>query len=294
MREIVRQAEVVRRNLPAPAPADEFRIVGGDDVPPGRFPSCCCIGGASSWFCTGVVVAPQVVLTAAHCGAAITRVMVGGERVLPALGPGARIVAVRCASLFTLNTGRILPMSTTSTCWCSMLLPAWHPRPLALVDHLRSASEVELVGFGYNDPNLPNGFGIKRQVRGPLLPMKLTPNDDLGDLPAELGFHADYEFVAGRKGLGLDTCNGDSGGPAYISSEGQFFLAGLTSGATRTANVNCGDGGIMFVRSPFSNGFETLPARQGWRCFSNRPSLLATWIARAHPFVAVHKKLNLI
>ena len=66
-------------------------------------------------------------------------------------------------------------------------------------------------------------------------------------LQDELGFHAEYEFVAGRKALGRDSCNGDSGGPAYLQAGNDFVVAGLTSRATRAAVVNCGDGGI-YVR----------------------------------------------
>ena len=47
----------------------------------------------------------------------------------------------------------------------------------------------------------------------------------------------------------LDTCNGDSGGPAYLnlsdgSQRGIFKVAGLTSRAANSSTVNCGDGGI--------------------------------------------------
>lgn len=243
-RTIIIQSEIQSGRLPAPAATAAKRIVGGDLVPPGGFPSCCCIGDASRWFCTGVVVAPQVVLTAAHCGSGITRVMVGGNQVSPMLDAGARIVPVRRVIIHPQYRGA--PFSENDINVLILNSPAGVvPAPLATIEEMRAASDVELVGFGFNDPERPLGFGIKRQVAAPLGLVKLSPSDDLGQLPSTLGFHEDYEFVAGRKGLGRDSCNGDSGGPAYVRN--QNVLMGLTSRATREAQVNCGDGGI-YVR----------------------------------------------
>jgi endonuclease G len=56
------------------------------------------------------------------------------------------------------------------------------------------------------------------------------------------GFESDYEFVAG--GEGYDSCNGDSGGPAYIIVDGQRKVAGLTSRGIKSTFRPCGDGGI--------------------------------------------------
>ena len=77
--------------------------------------------------------------------------------------------------------------------------------------------------------------------------LRRNAGDDLAQLEAVTGFHSDYEFVAGRKALGKDTCNGDSGGPAYIDTPASPVLAGLTSRSMRGADVRCGAGGI-YVR----------------------------------------------
>ncbi|HMB07579.1 MAG TPA: trypsin-like serine protease, partial [Isosphaeraceae bacterium] len=241
------QADVARGILPPATPTELHRIVGGDLVPRGGFPSCCCIGDPTRWFCTGVVVAPTVVLTAAHCGANITRVMAGGNQVRPNLDADARQMAVRAVRVHPNYRGQ--PFHENDITVLILASPAnVPPTPLATAEQLQAATEVELVGFGYNDPNRPLGFGTKRRVTAPLGPIRLAPDDDLGGLPSLFGFHPEYEFVAARKGLGRDTCNGDSGGPAYIrDAGGRFVVAGLTSRATREATVNCGDGGI-YVR----------------------------------------------
>jgi endonuclease G len=184
-----------------------------------------------------------VVLTAAHCGTAISRIMVGGNVVQPLDGAG-RIVSVRKVVVH--------PSYRSGENDITVLILAEDaevpPVKIATEEQLRAATNVQLVGFGFNDPSRQVGFGTKRQVVVPMAPvMGLAGDPGLQALEQLLGFHAAYEFVAGRKGLGLDTCNGDSGGPAYILGPQNFLLAGLTSRATRQANLPCGDGGI-YVR----------------------------------------------
>ena len=258
------QYDVARGVIAVPPPSELERIVGGNRVQTGAIPSCVCIGSATDWFCTGVVVAPQVVLTAAHCGGDITRILIGDE-VTPS--PRGRIVAVRRAIVHPSyrrdprneNDINVLILDT---------LAAIPPSRVATAAQLGAATTVHLVGFGYNDPQLPKGFGTKREVKVPMGPVKRSDADDLTAFENLTGFHAQYEFVAGRKGLGKDTCNGDSGGPAYVDTNSGPVVAGLTSRATRDADVPCGAGGIYVRVDMFrewingvlsSNGLSPLP-----------------------------------
>lgn len=245
MLQLATRRKIDQGTISAITPEEVTRIVGGDVVLPGDFPSCCCIGDANGWFCTGALVAPTVVLTAAHCGRDITRIMVGGNSVAP-FDQGARSVAVRGVHIHPSYRGA--PHHSNDLTVLLLDAPANAAFvPLATAAQLQTAN-VDLVGFGYNDPMRPLGFGTKRRVTVPMGPIRHGDDTDLGQLPTVLGFHPEYEFVAGRKGLGRDSCNGDSGGPAYVADgNGRFVLAGLTSRATREAVVNCGDGGI-YVR----------------------------------------------
>jgi endonuclease G len=260
-RSIVEQGDVNRGTRRATAPRELERVIGGEDVPPGGYPSCVCIGDATRWFCSGVLVGPRVVLTAAHCGAGITRIMVGGNRVSPWLDPAARIIAVQSVhvhpeyrALSNENDINLLILAEQAN------LP---PVLLANSAQLQSAEGIELVGFGYNDPSRPLGFGTKRQVHVPMAPiLGLAPGENLTGLEAQLGFHSAYEFVAGRKGLGIDTCNGDSGGPAYLKDPMLGpLLAGLTSRATRSGTQPCGDGGIYVRPDAFASWMQDTLAR---------------------------------
>ena len=110
------------------------------------------------------------------------------------------------------------------------------PRPLAEDGMLDGAHSVRLAGFGNTDVFSTGGYGIRRMVDVPL-----ASNDP------QFGADAATEFVAGAPFLDRDSCNGDSGGPAYVQADGEWFLVGATSRATASTVRPCGDGGI-YVR----------------------------------------------
>jgi endonuclease G len=220
------------------------RIVGGTPVQPGEFPECCLVGrrsanGSIGWFCTGVLVHPRIALTAGHCFNRRNR---------------ANIIALRAEDEDKLQNAELLSVrkmvphpqyGVTGLNDISVLVlrraATTAPVPIATEAQTSAGTETILVGFGNDDVLSTRGFGIKRQVRVPITHIQ-SGGVDLDDAEQELGFESDLEFVAG--GLGFDSCNGDSGGPAYIEVGGKRLVAGLTSRATETARNPCGEGGI--------------------------------------------------
>jgi secreted trypsin-like serine protease len=219
------------------------RIVGGFETQPGEYPDCALIGrqypnGTYTWFCTGVLVQPRVVLTAAHCYQNINVVALDAVNFQDL--QHAEIIGVRKVAVNPLWTQGVIGNDIAVL----VLRQDAGVAPIALATQadLAGAGATTLVGFGNSDTKSTKGFGTQREVTVDILHLRRTPQDDLDAVEHTLGFESDREFVAG--GGGYDSCNGDSGGPAYISVGSSRKVAGLTSRGTLTATSLCGEGGI--------------------------------------------------
>ena len=93
--------------------------------------------------------------------------------------------------------------------------------------HQTLTENATLVVSGYGINNLDTGTGGKLHVGA-------VPFDRMNQ----------HEMILGKAGNTTDTCNGDSGGPAYLEVNNERFLVGVTSRAVQNGELLCGDGGI--------------------------------------------------
>ncbi|MFT5686060.1 MAG: trypsin [Myxococcota bacterium] len=210
-------------------------VVGGSAVSSGDWPDTAAIYFGNQVGCTGVLIAPNAVLSAGHCADGITAVKLntndyssGGERIMV-----AEIIeypdSQRTFDLAVL----ILESDATAE-------PRVIARGCALED-LDADAQVTVVGYGAQNPQ-------GTQYNSTLME-GFTTVDDPECTDFSSGCVRDIS-PGGELGAGasdeVDSCYGDSGGPLYLTTDHGDYLVGITSRGYNTS-WDCGGGGI-YVR----------------------------------------------
>lgn len=227
------------------------RVVGPGGIADETFADCVAIGSDTDWCCTGTLIAPNVVLTAGHCdcGHCNARVFVGVD----VSESGQIIDAIRVIRHPDYKKG-------TNENDLTLLILAKEvngvtPRRIATTEEVDAAISVRIIGYGNTDLNGMFGYGIRRFADVPVASCACSRQGD----SEKYGCHNGQEMVCGRKGLNIDTCTGDSGGPALIEVGKDWLLAGATSRATKSSTQVCGDGGNYVRVDKYVDWIKSVP-----------------------------------
>jgi trypsin len=238
--------------LPAPA----YAVVGGKSVQSGRFPYAVAVGDAKGADCGGTLIAPSVVLTAAHC--VVEDVAEPGKlRVLAGTATISGHDPLRVTAVY------VHPLFRPATMhYDAALLFLEHPvtgvRTIALAQTspLEGAS-VTAAGWGETREDATT---LPDHLRSVVLQVAGKRACGRGNKISG-GYFTPSMMCAGNPGR--DTCAGDSGGPLVGMSNGHLVLVGITSfgfGCARAAHPG------VYTRVPSIRGWalgqiaRTLPS----------------------------------
>ena len=224
---------------------DPAPVIGGMNADAGKWPDTGAVlykqtDGTDMQMCTGVLIAPTVVLTAGHCDPSLD----------PSIGMLDNLL-LGTTSLARPQDGETVPVKTViqypnsqSSIDVTVLIlqqPATtKPRAVATgwakLD-IQNGAPVEFVGYGSIDQNGNTYIDNLQQAQSTITDYNCTTSSG-----CNTAARPDGELGAG--GMGIDTCPGDSGGPMYLLASYGTFVAGITSRGYDNSQFACGGGGI--------------------------------------------------
>jgi len=229
----------------------EAPVVGGTPVPSGRWPEVAAVL-LREGLCSGTLVAPDVVLTAAHCvdGGPLEVVLdsvdfarSGGERIRVAWSRAYPSWESRydAGVLVLEHPARTKPGRVAARCTAR--------------EEVYPGQSVTVVGFGVTGASV-----TEENTRLHEGTMQITDASCYYDTACRESIAPDGEFMAG--GRGVDACFGDSGGPVYLDAPDGPALIGIVSRGTSLPGVPCGGGGIYVRADRVASWVERVTGRR--------------------------------
>jgi Trypsin len=191
------------------------------------------IGSARGAHCTGVMLARDIVLTAAHCTSDTTELTV--YRRTEAGAESDKVIAVAAHPQYD-SGGYAKSQVAVDLALLRLALPLSDPGPVVMRERVpRPGERFVVAGFGDAAAGSSAGLGAPQTAT-------LTAIGEPSTLQLRLADPASH----GGTVAGLGSCKGDSGGPVFESGRGRLVLVGVLSWSNGP-NMSMGCGGITGV-----------------------------------------------
>lgn len=207
-------------------------VIGGSAVPEGKWRDAAAVMFDGQQGCTGVLIAPTVVMTAAHCiDGSLDAVLIGTNSLARPSAGEMLTVSRRVAFPGSSYDIGIVILSQPSAIAPRLLATGWAQSDIV------DGGRVQFVGYGAIDRNANDYIDELQEAESTITDAGCTTHQG-----CDPGARPNGEIGAG--GSGIDTCPGDSGGPMYLLTDYGDFLAGITSRGYDDNQFLCSEGGI--------------------------------------------------
>jgi len=209
-------------------PGARKRIVGGEEAVPHSYPWMAALFVDGKWFCGGTLISDEWVLTAGHCAkdASEMKIMLGAHNVREASEEGR--IELTSTDFFT------HPKYSALTVHNDLAL-VHLPEKVTFDDNIRPVCLPSHSDAGEAMAHLPavaSGWGKPSDGASSISPvLREVDTETITNLACALEFPTNVNknviCISGKNGK--STCNGDSGGPLHLVTEGVYKQIGITS-----------------------------------------------------------------
>ncbi|EHB17287.1 Granzyme K [Heterocephalus glaber] len=189
-----------------------MEIVGGKEVPPHSRPFMASIQTEGNHVCGGVLIHPQWVLTAAHCGFLFDKgqsaTVVLGAHSLSKNEHSKQMFAIKQLILFSKSeSDDIMLVKLHAAAKLNKYVQLLHPRSK---NYIRDGTKCQVTGWGATSPDVLNNSDTLQEVTVTIISRKRCNSQSYYNHRPTI---TKDMICAGDARGWKDSCKGDSGGP---------------------------------------------------------------------------------